>query len=74
MYNCIEDGVTAITVHRGELVLQRGLHNLQPLATVQLEHLQAKVQRETWAPEFGGRKWVPNVRDWPSQNGVFVFG
>ena len=26
-----------------------------------------------WAPEFGGRKWVLNVRDWPSQNGVFGF-
>ena len=25
----------------------------------------------TWAPEFGGRKWVLRVRDWPSQNGVF---
>ena len=24
-----------------------------------------------WAPEFGGRKWVLRVRDWPSQNGVF---
>ena len=27
----------------------------------------------TWAPEFGGRKWVPKVRDWPSQNGVLWF-
>ena len=27
-----------------------------------------------WAPEFGGRKWVLRVRDWPSQNGVFGFG
>ena len=26
----------------------------------------------TWAPEFGGRTWVPKVRSWPSQNGVFV--
>ena len=26
-----------------------------------------------WAPEFGGRKWVLRVRDWPSQNGVFGF-
>ena len=25
-----------------------------------------------WAPEFGGRKWVLRVQDWPSQNGVFV--
>ena len=25
-----------------------------------------------WAPEFGGRKWVLRVRDWPSQNGVLV--
>ena len=24
-----------------------------------------------WAPEFGGRRWVLRVRDWPSQNGVF---
>ena len=28
----------------------------------------------TWAPEFGGRKWVLGVRDWPSQNGAFGFG
>ena len=28
----------------------------------------------TRAPEFGGRKWVSKVRDWPSQNGVFGFG
>ena len=26
-----------------------------------------------WAPEFGGRKCVLRVRDWPSQNGVFGF-
>ena len=25
---------------------------------------------QDWAPEFGGRKWVLRVRDWPSQNGV----
>ena len=24
-----------------------------------------------WVPEFGGRTWVLDVRDWPSQNGVF---
>ena len=24
-----------------------------------------------WAPEFGGRKWVPKVRNWPSEYGVF---
>ena len=23
-----------------------------------------------WAPDFGGRKWVLRVRDWPSPNGV----
>ena len=22
-----------------------------------------------WAPEFGGRKWIPKVQDWLSQNG-----
>ena len=26
-----------------------------------------------WAPEFEGRKWVPKVRNWPRQNGVFGF-
>ena len=26
------------------------------------------------APEFGGRKLMLRVRDWPSQNGVFGFG
>ena len=29
---------------------------------------------KSWAPEFGGRKWVLRVRDWPSQDGVFGFG
>ena len=32
------------------------------------------VHVQAWAPEFGGRKWVLTVRDWPSQNGVFGFG
>ena len=27
---------------------------------------------QAWAPEFGGRKWVLGVRDWPSQNGVLL--
>ena len=26
---------------------------------------------QTWAPELGGRRWVPTVRHWPSQNLVF---
>ena len=29
---------------------------------------------EVWAPEFGGRKWVRRVRDWPSQSGVLSSG
>ena len=34
----------------------------------------ATVRVIPWAPEFGGRKWVPNARNAPSQNGVFGFG
>ena len=26
-----------------------------------------------WAPEFGGRKWIPKVQDWLSQNGGVWF-
>ena len=32
---------------------------------------RSHVEALTWAPEFGGRKLVLTVRDWPSQNGVF---
>jgi beta-glucosidase-like glycosyl hydrolase len=36
-------------------------------------YLKASVTVKHWAAEFGGRKWVLRVRDWPSQNGVFGF-
>ena len=48
------------------------IRKTQALSQIQ-RRAQLGVHVHAWAPEFGGRKWVLRVRDWPSQNGVFGF-